>query len=180
MARSLTTMQFTYRIAEREVAQYLLQRLMRPFQRLRLILIGVALAVGVLCFALALLLASTAITRAAFWILGLAFLIVAAMYGFLFLFGGKRMLRGNPAIYAERTVNFGEDGITTDTEFQHTQTKWTSFVRFEETEFFFVFYQSELQRSIVPRRVFTPDELLAFRKLLARKIPARSAINVTT
>src|SRR5437660_1216151 len=106
-------MQFTYRLSQDDFVDY--AKLMQPLRTVRSLVMILAAVLAVLCFLLAAFLASTMLTQVTFTILGLAFVVVAFLYGLVARWTGKRMFSQNPDFSAERKVQFLEDGVISDT-----------------------------------------------------------------
>ena len=160
-------MQFNYSITEDEFVEYV--ELVRPLRHLKKTVRNIALGAFGLCLVLAFV--STGHFRVAFLALAFAFLFVAFASGYFSAQVIKRMFRNNPMLSAEKTVNFSLDQIVSDTKFQHVETKWSSFVRVAETKLLIVMFLSKNMGSPVPKRIFSPEQMIAFRQLLKEKIP---------
>jgi hypothetical protein len=163
-------MRFAYTLTEDEFVEYINQ--VQPLGSLRAVVRIVAVSAAALCFVVAFASERTA-TRMEFLAIGLAFVFVAYMSFVISPMIQRRMFRRNPIFSSERNIEFSEAGLTSDTKFQQVTMKWEGFVRWTETNRLFVMYHSENVGSVAPKRLFSPDQLPAFRELLARKIPAR-------
>ena len=102
--------------------------------------------------------------------------IACAVLIFLLHFAGpyiahRRIYTRNPRIYGQRTVNFDEQGIRSDTQLGHIEAPWSSFERFRETKNLFLLYQTKDYAGIVPKRVFSsPEQLAEFRNLIGSRV----------
>lgn len=83
-----------------------------------------------------------------------------------------RVYSRNPRLFGLRTTTFDENGITTDSEIHHVETKWSSFERFKETKNLFLIFQTRDVAGIVPKRAFAGEsDAQQFRALVASKLP---------
>ena len=104
---------------------------------------------------------------------------------FLLVFGGylissvsffwprrmKREFAQYPDHLAEKTVEFDEEKIVTQTSHGKSETDWKRFGRYLETDKLFVLFARPRFLFVVPKRVVPPNELDQFQELLRRKLP---------
>jgi hypothetical protein len=82
-----------------------------------------------------------------------------------------RLYRRNSRMFGMRTVTISDDGIVADHQLGHTESGWSMYEKFRETQNLFLLYQTTDLIGIVPKRVFAnAAELQQFRTLIASKI----------
>lgn len=105
------------------------------------------------------------------WLLIFALFIIFRKRLVAFLI--RRQLRGNPAIERTRTLEFGADRVRYFDEFSDATTQWPAYVCFTETTELFILSSGRSTGLPIPKRAFTsPEQIDAFRALLASKLPA--------
>jgi hypothetical protein len=82
-----------------------------------------------------------------------------------------RVYRRNNRMFGMRTVTISDAGIVADHQLGHTESGWSMYEKFRETQNLFLSYQTTDLIGIVPKRVFAnAAELQQFRNLIASKI----------
>jgi hypothetical protein len=161
-------MQFTYSLSEAEFLEYF--ELVRPFRRARRRLRLLALFAA----AISLILAYGFRPQMRLFFIFLAGFVLLLSFLVAFVSGTvvKRTFRQNSILSAEKRVDFGPEKISSDTASQHVELKWSSFIKVGESTNVLVLFIAKNMGMAIPKRIFTPDQLLEFRALLAQKVPS--------
>jgi hypothetical protein len=86
----------------------------------------------------------------------------------------RNQYRSDPSYRDDFTVDISEEGIQFVTVSVDVQMKWSSFVRYLESDKIFKLYHSAVIFNIIPKRAFAPGEADTFRELLIRNIHSTS------
>lgn len=70
------------------------------------------------------------------------------------------------------SAEISDDGIRVLTPFEDSRMKWSSIVRYLESDDIFMLFHAALIFTIIPKRAFAPGEADAFRELLRKHIQA--------
>jgi YcxB-like protein len=82
-----------------------------------------------------------------------------------------RLYRRNSRMFGMRTVTVSDSGIVSDHQLGHSESGWSMYEKFRETQNLFLLYQTTDLIGIVPKRVFAnAAELQQFRTLIASKV----------
>ena len=82
-----------------------------------------------------------------------------------------RLYRRNSRMFGMRTVTVSDTGIVSDHQLGHSESAWSMYEKFRETQKLFLLYQSADLIGILPKRAFAnPAELQQFRALIASKL----------
>ncbi len=101
----------------------------------------------------------------------LAFIVmwVGILWGLPRYEAGKQF-RQQPAVQGERQLNIGPEGLVTVTPVSRSETSWKTFIRWGESKTVFLLFTSPACFSIIPKRAFTPEQLIEFRAMLQQHI----------
>jgi len=106
-------------------------------------------------------------------------LIPGFLVGFYLLYCGfalrryfRRSFRKDRRFQHEFTADISDEGIHIVTPFSDSQMKWTTFVRFLESDQIFMIFIAEWMFLVFPKRAFVPAEADLFRVQLQQKISA--------
>ncbi len=84
----------------------------------------------------------------------------------------RRLFRKDRRFQHEFTAAISDEGIQIATPFSDSQMKWTTFVRFLESDQIFMVFIAEWLFLVFPKRAFVPAEAELFRAQLQQKICA--------
>jgi YcxB-like protein len=83
----------------------------------------------------------------------------------------RRMYQRNPRMFGMRTVNINDTGIVADHQLGHTESAWSMYEKFRETQKLFLLYQTTDVIGILPKRAFADvADIEQFRTLIASKV----------
>ena len=104
-------------------------------------------------------------------------LIAGFLVGFYLLYCGfalrryfRRSFRKDRRFQHEFTAELSDEGIHIATPFSDSQMKWTTFVRFLESDKIFMIFIAEWMFLVFPKRAFVPAEADQFRAQLQLNI----------
>jgi hypothetical protein len=86
---------------------------------------------------------------------------------------GKSEFKKHLSIQGEHTAAFGAEGITVTSPTGQGTLNWEAISRVIESDTFFLLVPGPRIFYLVPKRAFTPEQLIGFRELIARKIPQK-------
>jgi hypothetical protein len=83
----------------------------------------------------------------------------------------RRIYRRNPRMFGMRNVIISDTGIVADHQLGHTESAWSMYEKFRETQKLFLLYQTTDVIGILPKRAFADAaDLEQFRALVASKV----------
>lgn len=83
----------------------------------------------------------------------------------------RRVYRRNPRMFGMRTIQISDTGIVADHQLGHTESAWSMYEKFHETQKLFLLYQTTDVIGILPKRVFADTaDLEQFRAFIASKV----------
>jgi hypothetical protein len=102
-------------------------------------------------------------------------LLIAAFYaGILWALPwwmAKNQFSKQPAAHGSKMVSLDSSGVHWRWDGGSSDIEWKNFIRVHEAKSQFLFYSSPFFFNIVPKRAFTPEQLTAFRALIAHYVP---------
>jgi hypothetical protein len=86
----------------------------------------------------------------------------------------RRDFRGHPNFSRDQTVRIDDDGLHKRSEVGQSETKWSAYTRFGETQNLFLLYLGERSIEAVPKRAFSNEQLEELRQLLRKEVPGNA------
>ena len=82
--------------------------------------------------------------------------------------------RGDNRLKDQFEATISDSGIDVSSSTVASKYDWSAFIRYAETKNLFLVYQAPQVFNVFPKRVFDPEELSVFRRLLDQKLGAAS------
>ena len=83
----------------------------------------------------------------------------------------NKIVKSDPDLFtSEKTLSFDDDGIKASSITTSLSMNWSVFKKWTENRKYIFLHYNVLQPSIIPKRAFTNEQLIEFKKLLADKI----------
>ena len=83
----------------------------------------------------------------------------------------RRMFQKNPERFAPCEVTIDDEGFREKSDISDVRVPWSAVTSVEESEHAFALNLRTKQQMIVPKRVFSPNELLAVRRIVSQHVP---------
>ena len=77
-----------------------------------------------------------------------------------------------PGFQCPVTMHFSEENVRVESETINSEVSWNSFTHCVASESLFLLYLSRKRFFIIPKRVFTADQVAEFCQLLQKKVPS--------
>jgi hypothetical protein len=106
----------------------------------------------------------------------LAPLIVLAVFWVVLLWasprlGARMQFRKQPAAHAPKTISLDSSGVHWRWEGGSSDIDWKSFLKWQESTTQFLLYTSPVIFNMIPKRIFTEEQISEIRLLLSKNIP---------
>lgn len=102
-------------------------------------------------------------------ILGLMVILYIILAPLLIYIQTKKHYNSNKNLHKPITYEFTYEGIELNSDDLHSNFPWENVHKVKESKNLFYIYQSKVLANIVPKRFFSPQEMLEFRELVKRK-----------